>query len=682
MSYENVNESGKIDQIKNSSIYKPYLKSLKNENNSSYSKQSENLSNLRNKKMNQDQSHALNSNQNSEANINKNPLILRAEKSLNNTSNDISNEIKLNQTNKIISVRSANSKLEKSKNQDISLDKQENSLENIETKTIKAIKTVDKSYSSEAYADYDFEKQENENKNEIENSSNKQNKKDIINKSINNAKLINESYISTKKLGLNSNTNTENNKNFDSNNNYHIKIKSIKDINNNKSKAGDEIESLKNSYLKNQANNKVEKSSNLNKADIEQSTSNNNHKLALHALELNMLNKSKSFISEKMATEAILNAATPPPDKASIIETKISKLIKFSSHKTDEQLNLINFKEEKKPEVKNHQGSQALDPNAEKSEFSISFATEPMESFEKKYSEFLCGINQEQKKAFKTQENIADYLKGFNPKIIKAMNKSNQLTAICCVQYDQFFDSTLRLYITNMLCLEYEKFGTYAVAFLEFIISHFICQEIYVDLYYEYNNGNFTVNNYILDILKKSLGFKWTKLENKITERFQKLCIKLNSSELIYYLPYPNSFLPASGNTSANQDSLSKNFSAENKHNSSAIPCNKKRLKNFKCNLQIISSSTISLKNGSHDYNISNYCQNPADAGNCEENNNNIISQNNFESDVNLFLVLHTLLNLKQVKAFKAEGEYINKLDYERISVITIINFFSDFLFL
>lgn len=360
--------------------------------------------------------------------------------------------------------------------------------------------------------------------------------------------------------------------------------------------------------------------------------------------------KEKQFYSKD-----IYDASIPQQDSARTFEPIINKSIKSSPIKNDKEQNLINFKN------KSAENSQALNQSPSKNaDFIITFANESAESFQIKYSEFYSHINSELKIAFKVHDNIMDYLKGFNPKVLTALNSKNQIVAICCTQYDSLFDNSLRLYMKNILCLEYQKFEVYALAFLKFIFSNYIAEEIYVDLYYENKNGNFEVNNFILNILKKSLGFKWTKLENKIGERYQKMCIKVKHKGNIYSIPSNNPSLH-SGDIKNNLNFSNKNISGISENDNVLNNTQAKILKKYKSNMEIISSSIIKLK----DLNRND----PPDPANPKSVALIPANTDSFEKNVNLFLILHSLLHLNQSYDFKVKGELIEKMEFERINV-------------
>jgi len=303
--------------------------------------------------------------------------------------------------------------------------------------------------------------------------------------------------------------------------------------------------------------------------------------------------------------------------------------------------------------------------------FSIAFASEEIEEFQIRYSQFFSEINHEQKIAFKLQDNILDYIKGFGPKVLIANDlQNNKMLAICCIQYDSLFDNYLRLLIKNIVCLEYEKFEIFASAFLKFILNNFFCEEIYIDLYYELKNGNFEVNSYILDILKKSLGFKWTKLENKIGERYQKMCIKVKQGENMNLNNNTNtiqSLIKGEVGSIVKYDSNKNIFSFsanENTNNSNYISkydLKSTNMKKFKCSLEINSSSMLKLKNA---------CElvagfDPAAGG----ESNYCLNVENFEKNANYFLVLHSLLNANNNKDVNINGDLIKNLDFDKIKV-------------
>ena len=363
-----------------------------------------------------------------------------------------------------------------------------------------------------------------------------------------------------------------------------------------------------------------------------------------------------------------LAPATPPPEKNLISE--------HSSKFNNIDNNLINIE----PSVSNKKEGENKINNSQTNQntlnLNILFANENIEIFQKKYAEFYGGINFEQKIAFKLQENISEYIKGFNPKVLIAVDSdSNKIIGICCVQYDSLFDNFLRLLIKNFICLQYEKFDLLANAFMKFILCNLPCEEIHIDLYYEFKNGNFEVNTYILDILKKSLGFKWTKLENKIGERYQKMCIKVKQGENMNLNSYNNtnpSINSGDLNSIDKLDSKNSLCLVENENlrlNSTKNIYNGINLKKYKSSLEVVSSSVLKF--------INSY-ENSSDPAAAVEVNKPCDPEK-FEENANFFLIMHSLLNINNNEGYKVNGELVNRLDLDKINVK--IFFLYSFLF-
>jgi hypothetical protein len=154
----------------------------------------------------------------------------------------------------------------------------------------------------------------------------------------------------------------------------------------------------------------------------------------------------------------------------------------------------------------------------------ISFYNNDIESLGKQYSQYLTKINNEQKITFKIQHNVYEYIKGFNPKILIEKTKG-EITSMCFLSYDTSYEFALRLVINHFSTVEYNDIESKFSKFIQFILEHFLFDELYIDLHYYNDNGTFTINTYIRDILKK-LSFKWSKLEHRQNERYQKVYIK------------------------------------------------------------------------------------------------------------------------------------------------------------
>jgi len=377
---------------------------------------------------------------------------------------------------------------------------------------------------------------------------------------------------------------------------------------------------------------------------------------------------SKSDFSNKKSV-----APTPPPEiLISELSNKLynnNNLIKIECKEAQAGSSSTNEKEKEKNKI----NSQITGTN-NGINFNIHFANESIKIFQKKYTEFYSQVNSEQKIAFKLQDNISEYIKGFNPKVLLAVDsESNKIIAICCVQYDSLYDNFLRLLIKNFICLQYEKFELFANAFMNFILKNFPCEEIFFDLYYEFKNGNFEVNSYLLNILKKSLGFKWTKLENKIGERYQKMSIKVNQGVNMNLKTYNQNYQPGINSEDLNSndklDSKNNLFSLEsenlmtvNSNISSAKNANKPaafNMKKLKSSLEIVSSSVLKFINNN---------ENSSDPANAAEAFQPFDIEK-FEENANFFLIMHSLLNINNIEEYKVNGELVNSLDLDKLKV-------------
>jgi hypothetical protein len=167
--------------------------------------------------------------------------------------------------------------------------------------------------------------------------------------------------------------------------------------------------------------------------------------------------------------------------------------------------------------------SQSVDLN-----FQISFYNGDLIRLNNLYTDYLKLVNNEQKITFKISPLIKDYLKGFNPKILIAKDWDDKIIAFCFLSYDTSYEQSLRLIITHFSTVIYDRFEIIFSTFITFILQNFLLDELFIDLYYENKNGTFVINTHLRDILKNKLKFKWSKLEHRQTERYQKMFIKNN----------------------------------------------------------------------------------------------------------------------------------------------------------
>jgi hypothetical protein len=155
----------------------------------------------------------------------------------------------------------------------------------------------------------------------------------------------------------------------------------------------------------------------------------------------------------------------------------------------------------------------------------ISFYNENIDNLIRPYADYLTNINSEQFITFKINTNLHEYIKGFNPKILIEKDKG-EINSMCFLSYDTSYEFALRLVINHFSTKDYDDIESKFSKFIQFILDHFLFDELYIDLHYHNDDGKFTINTYIRDILKNKLSFKWSKLEHRHNERYQKMFIK------------------------------------------------------------------------------------------------------------------------------------------------------------
>ena len=172
----------------------------------------------------------------------------------------------------------------------------------------------------------------------------------------------------------------------------------------------------------------------------------------------------------------------------------------------------------------------------------IAFYSGTLSNFINLYKTYYKMIPETQKIIFAINENPLMHLQNnYYPKIIICRDKkSEKIKGLCIFSYifsnDPKYNNSLVIehissYNENEMQTIFEKLLIFIKenAYNNYINfynkkNERIEKEIYIDLYYKYENQKYEINKNIRDFFKNTLNFKWVKLENKSkTHRYQKI---------------------------------------------------------------------------------------------------------------------------------------------------------------
>jgi len=142
------------------------------------------------------------------------------------------------------------------------------------------------------------------------------------------------------------------------------------------------------------------------------------------------------------------------------------------------------------------------------------------------YSRHFHGVKDNLVKIFKINEQLT-ISKGINPKILK-VSQGSIVVGFLSYYYDFASNSALKIVINHISTTlkESGEIEQFLLTMKTFFMQHVQFDEAFVNLYYHENQGNFVIDQEIVDIFKKKLLFKWYKLENTGTQRIMILNLK------------------------------------------------------------------------------------------------------------------------------------------------------------
>ena len=171
--------------------------------------------------------------------------------------------------------------------------------------------------------------------------------------------------------------------------------------------------------------------------------------------------------------------------------------------------------------------------------YHISFYNGNLKEFQIAYSTYYKSISDNQKIIFNIKEDPAQSITPYyNPKIIFCTSLKNKfiLKGLCVFYFDCSNPSNIKVIISHLSSSDKDSMVQENIigCLIEYIKEYVECNEIYIDLYYKFNEaeGKFSIDTEIKDYFKKTLLFKWAKLENLANHiRYQKMYLKLKQED-------------------------------------------------------------------------------------------------------------------------------------------------------
>ena len=151
------------------------------------------------------------------------------------------------------------------------------------------------------------------------------------------------------------------------------------------------------------------------------------------------------------------------------------------------------------------------------------------------YKTYYPSIPLSQKQIFFLSDNILPSLTPYHsPKLLICTPKHNKtkLCGLCSFHFDPLSFPHSKLIISHLSTSSDTEYQAIITSIIEYLKLHINCNEIYIDLYYNFNanENKFNIDTEIRDYFKKDLGFKWAKLENLSNHiRYQKMYLKVLS---------------------------------------------------------------------------------------------------------------------------------------------------------
>ena len=243
-------------------------------------------------------------------------------------------------------------------------------------------------------------------------------------------------------------------------------------------------------------------------------------------------NKDNNVDYDNLANPAIAKKGVNSKEKSLSVTPKSRRDSKILSKNEIAQKD--NFKKDNN--ISNNQ-KEVINIHPIKDNDDISFYCGKISNFISIYSSYYNIIPEEQKIILNLKSDPLEYLyNNFFPKIIMYTDKKTKNIKGLCIFSHIYTNDTKNngLFIEHISSYNEEEREVIFEKLLLFIKENSYNifgfennrkeKDIYIDLYYKFDNGKFNINTDIRDFFRNQLKFKWVKLENlsKFT-RFQKM---------------------------------------------------------------------------------------------------------------------------------------------------------------
>ena len=182
------------------------------------------------------------------------------------------------------------------------------------------------------------------------------------------------------------------------------------------------------------------------------------------------------------------------------------------------------------PKLKDSKQSSSKEISQQKTEnnsVKLSFYTEDLLYLSKQYNIYHKKIPQKQFITFHVLSDINEYINtSTNPIVITSYNDKKEISSLVILSYLQEENNSLCIKHLSSPKVGLKEFMNCLISFIKHNIPY---EHLYIDLYYENENGKLTLDKDI-NLLFKELKFQWVKLENlENGVRYQKLKLKNDS---------------------------------------------------------------------------------------------------------------------------------------------------------
>ena len=182
------------------------------------------------------------------------------------------------------------------------------------------------------------------------------------------------------------------------------------------------------------------------------------------------------------------------------------------------------------PKLKDSKQSSSKEISQQKTEnnsVKLLFYTEDLLYLSKQYNIYHKKIPQKQFITFHVLSDINEYINAStNPIVVTSYNDKKEISSLVILSYLQEENNSLCIKHLSSPKVGLKEFMNSLISFIKQNIPY---EHLYIDLYYENENGKLTLDKDI-NLLFKELKFQWVKLENLENGiRYQKLKLKNDS---------------------------------------------------------------------------------------------------------------------------------------------------------